>query len=234
MPAQRGEITFAGDATLVPGDGVVQVAAGGGPAAARGGAPGAAGADQVLEFAAGPVAGLGVGVVAVAAGDRDQAGAQAAQVILRPGAVRRVTAESGTAGDSEGGAARWRVSAWGSGAGWGVAAGEAGVRGGGAIGVQGGDAPARAGVLGGGGDEVAGVGGVDQAERADLAGGLGRALDRLERHGDRDQRRDARPGIVAGAPAGTARAVAPARAAGAVVPVRTARAAGAVAPVGAA
>ena len=50
---------------------MVQVAAGGGPAAARGGAPGAAGADQVLEFAAGPVAGLGLGVVALAAGDRD-------------------------------------------------------------------------------------------------------------------------------------------------------------------
>src|SRR5580692_13003786 len=102
MPAQRGEITFAGDAALVPGDGVVQVAAGGGPAAARGGAPGAAGADQVLECAAGPVAGLGVGVVAVAAGDRGQAGAQAAQVILRPGAGRRIGAESGIAGDREG------------------------------------------------------------------------------------------------------------------------------------
>jgi hypothetical protein len=95
VPAQRGEVTFAGEAALVPGDGVVQVTAGGGSAAARGGAPGAAGADQVLEFAAGPVPGLGLGVVAVAAGDRDQAAAQAAQVVLRRG----VGAESGTAGD---------------------------------------------------------------------------------------------------------------------------------------
>src|SRR5271154_6518547 len=62
---------------------------------------GAAGADQVLEFAAGPVARLGVGVVAGTAGDRDQADAQAAQVILRSGAGRRVGAESGTTGDSE-------------------------------------------------------------------------------------------------------------------------------------
>src|SRR5271169_1513427 len=83
---EGSEVAFAGDAALVPGDGVVQVAAGGGPAAARRGAPGAAGADQVLEFAAGPVAGLGVGVVAVAAGDRDHVDAQAAQVVLRAGA----------------------------------------------------------------------------------------------------------------------------------------------------
>ena len=58
---------------------MVQVAAGGGPAAARCGAPGAAGADQVLEFAAGRVAGLGVGVVAGRAGDGGQRGGQDAR-----------------------------------------------------------------------------------------------------------------------------------------------------------
>src|SRR5271154_838936 len=98
---------------------------------------GAAGADQVLEFAAGPVARLGVGVVAGTAGDRDQADAQAAQVILRSGAGRRVGAESGTTGDSEVRAARWRGEAR-----------RAAVRGGGGIGIQSGDAPAGAGVLG--------------------------------------------------------------------------------------
>ena len=129
---------------------------------------------------------------------------------------RRVGAESGTTGDSEVGATRWRV-----------AAGRAAVRGGGAIGVQSGDAPARAGMPGRGGDEVAGVGGVDQAERADLAGGLGHALLRLERHGDGDQRRDARLGIVTSVGAGPSRVagrrlgiVASARAAGAVAPAR--------------
>jgi hypothetical protein len=51
---------------------VVQVAAGGGPGAARRGAPTVTGPDQVLESAAGVIAGLGAGVVAGAAGDRDQ------------------------------------------------------------------------------------------------------------------------------------------------------------------
>ena len=54
---------------------MVEVAAGGGSVTAGGGAPGAAGADQVLEFAAGSITGLGLGVVAVAAGDLDQADA---------------------------------------------------------------------------------------------------------------------------------------------------------------
>ncbi len=88
---------------------MVQVTAGRGPAATRRGAPGAAGADQVPEFAAGPVLGLGPGVVAVAAGDRDQPAARAAQVILRPGAGRRVRTETRTTGDGEVGAARRRV-----------------------------------------------------------------------------------------------------------------------------
>src|SRR5260370_13870860 len=194
---------------------MVQVTASRGSATARGGAPSAAGADQVLEFAAGPVAGLGVGVVAVAAGDRDHVDAQAAHVVLRAGAGRRVGAESGTTGDGEVGAARWRV-----------AARRAAVRGGGAIGVQSGDAPARAGVPGGSGDEVAGVGGVDQAERADLAGGLGHALQRLERHGDRDQRRDAWLGIVTSVAAGPTRIAG--RRLGTVAPARAAWAAWAI------
>jgi hypothetical protein len=57
---------------VAPGLSVIQVAAGGGLAAARGGAPGVAGGDQVLEGAAGPVAVLGLGMVAGAADDRVQ------------------------------------------------------------------------------------------------------------------------------------------------------------------
>jgi len=57
---------------------MVQVATGRGPAAAGGGAPGVAGADQVPEFAAGLISGFGVSVVAGAAGDREHADAQAA------------------------------------------------------------------------------------------------------------------------------------------------------------
>jgi len=52
---------------------VVQVAAGGGPSAAGGGTPGITHRDQVLEFAAGPVAGLGMVVLAAAAAARSGA-----------------------------------------------------------------------------------------------------------------------------------------------------------------
>src|SRR5580704_3779004 len=117
VTGEWGEVTFAGQATLVPRGGVVQVAAGGGPAAARGGAGGVAGADQVLEFAAGPVAGLGAGVVAGTPGDGGERGGEDAP---RPGGGRRVAV------------VRWSSAGW-SGAGWGVAAGEAGVGGGGAV-----------------------------------------------------------------------------------------------------
>jgi hypothetical protein len=72
VPAQGREIAFAGDSAFVPGQGVVQVAAGGGAGAAGCGAAGATGPDEVLELAAGPVPGFGVAVVAAAAGDRCQ------------------------------------------------------------------------------------------------------------------------------------------------------------------
>jgi len=49
---------------------VIQVAAGGGLPAARRGARGVAGGDQVAEFAAGPVTGLGLGVITGPADDR--------------------------------------------------------------------------------------------------------------------------------------------------------------------
>src|SRR5580704_5626680 len=113
VTGEWGEVTFAGQATLVPRGGVVQVAAGGGTAAARGGAGGVAGADQVLEFAAGPVAGLGAGVVA---GPRGERGGEDAP---RPGGGRRVAVARRSG-------AGWSGAGW-SGAGWGVAAGEAGV-----------------------------------------------------------------------------------------------------------
>jgi hypothetical protein len=75
-------------------------------------------------------------------------------------------------------------------------------------------------MLGRSGDEVADVGGVDQAERADLAGRLGHALQRLERDSDRDQRRDAWLGIVTGVAAGPTRVAG--RRLGIVAPARTA------------
>src|SRR5450755_3488415 len=69
MTAQRGQITFAGDPAAMPRRGVIQVAVGGGMPAAWRGARGVAGGDQVAEFAAGPVAPLGLGVIAGAADD---------------------------------------------------------------------------------------------------------------------------------------------------------------------
>src|ERR1700722_674020 len=194
MSAERGEITFAGAAALVPGDGVVQVTAGRGAAAAGCGALGVAGADQVGELAAGAVAGLAVGVVAGTAGDRGQRRAE----------------DAGRAGAGGSGAG-------GSGAGRGVAAAQAGVGGGGTVGVQGGDAPAGAGVSGGGGGQVAGVVTVEHAVPVRLAGGLGAALPGLVRDGEGDQSGQAR----AGCRAGTGRGTGTARAAGAAGVVRS-------------
>jgi len=82
VPAERGKSAFAGEPALVPGEGMVHVAAGGGAAAARRGAAGAAGADQVLELAAGLVPGFRMLMVTAAAGDRGQPDPQRAQVIL--------------------------------------------------------------------------------------------------------------------------------------------------------
>src|SRR6202044_3167995 len=118
----------------VPGGGVVQVAADRGAAAAGRGAGGVAGADQVLEGAAGVVADLAVGVVARTAGDGGQRGGEDSRW---PGARRSGTREPGARGSGAwGSGAGWSGAGW-SGAGWGVAAGEAGVGGGGAVGVQG-------------------------------------------------------------------------------------------------
>ena len=57
---------------MVPGSGVVQVAAGSGLPAARRGTSGVPGVDQMLEHAAGPVVALGLGVRAGAADDREE------------------------------------------------------------------------------------------------------------------------------------------------------------------
>jgi hypothetical protein len=65
-----GQIALARPAALVVGVGVVQVATRGATAAARCRAGRVAGPDQVLEFAAGPVAVLGSGVLARSADDR--------------------------------------------------------------------------------------------------------------------------------------------------------------------
>ena len=78
-----------GHPAFVPGDGVVQVAAGGGPSASGRAAPGAPRGDQVPELAAGLVAGFGVPVVAAATGDQAQPDSQGPQVVLRPGLRRR-------------------------------------------------------------------------------------------------------------------------------------------------
>ena len=163
--ARWRQVTFAGGAALVPGAGVVQVAADGGTAAARRGAGGAAGPDQVSQLAAGVVAGLGVGMVAQTAGHRGQRSLQQAGRPARGSGARRR-----------------------------VPAGQAAVCGGGTVGVEGGEAPAGAGVAGRGGGQVAGVVAVQGAEPVGFAGGLGAALPGGQRDGEGDQRGQARPG----------------------------------------
>src|SRR5580704_4278986 len=116
MPAQRSDPAFAGEPALVPREGVVQVAPGRGPAAARRGAPGA---DQMLELAAGLVPGLGVPVITPAAGDQGQPHPQRQQVVPGPGIRWRplVRAAAGAgAGAGAGGARRSR--AWGRRGSW--------------------------------------------------------------------------------------------------------------------
>ena len=107
VPAQRGQIAFAGQAALVPGQGVVQVAPRSGPPAARRGAPGVADLDQVGQGPAGPVPALGPGVVAVAAGHRGHPDPQPGQVVPRRGSGGRVRAGRAAAGRGAG----WRVRA---------------------------------------------------------------------------------------------------------------------------
>jgi hypothetical protein len=68
--ALRGQVAFTRPAALVMGLGVVEVAAYGPPAAAGCGAGRVSCLDQMLESAAGPVAVLGLGVLAGAANDR--------------------------------------------------------------------------------------------------------------------------------------------------------------------
>jgi len=69
VTAERGGVTGTGETTEMPGSGVIQIAAGGGLPAARRGARRVPGGDQVAELAAGPVAGVSLGVVAGAADD---------------------------------------------------------------------------------------------------------------------------------------------------------------------
>src|SRR5260370_37432373 len=83
VPTKRGQVRFTGPAALRPRGGVVQVAAGGGTAAARRGTRGVAGADQVSQGPGGVVADSSVGVVAGTPGDGGQRGGQEAG---RPGA----------------------------------------------------------------------------------------------------------------------------------------------------
>src|ERR1700683_3006599 len=65
VTAQRAEVTLACAAAFVPGHGMVEVASGRGSPAPGCGAPGVACLYQVLEFAAGPVTGFAVLVIAV-------------------------------------------------------------------------------------------------------------------------------------------------------------------------
>ena len=95
--AQRGQVAFASATAVVPGCGVVQIAAGRWPATPGRGAPGIAGADQVDQGAGGVVANLAVGVVAGPAGDGNHAGGQDARwsEAGRPGASRGEAAAGG-------------------------------------------------------------------------------------------------------------------------------------------
>src|ERR1700678_4345857 len=69
VAAQRREVALAGGPAEMPRRSVIQVTVRGRVPAARRGARGVAGSDQVAKFAAGPVAGLGLGVLAGPADD---------------------------------------------------------------------------------------------------------------------------------------------------------------------
>ena len=180
VPAERSKIALAGEPALIPRDRVVQVTAGGGTAAAWRGAGSGAGPDEVLEGAAGVVAGLGAGVVAGTAGDGDQRGLEGEGIV-------------------RGADARGRV-----------AAAEAGVGGGSAVRVQRGEAPPGAGMAGGGCRQVACVVAVEDPVPVGFAGGVGAALVGGQGDGDGDQGGQAGAGVRggAGSGAGTARAAA--------------------------
>ena len=129
------------------GVGVVQVATRGAAAAARRGAGRVAGPDQVLEFAAGPVAVLGPGVLARSADDRGefpdvQEVQQAAQGHPSRGPRRPRRPRAGS--------------------------GPAAVSGRGPVGVQDGHAPPGGRVPGRGGDQVPGVGVIQDPEPGHL------------------------------------------------------------------
>src|SRR5579859_3229958 len=81
VTAERGQVAGAGQAAIIPGDRMVQIAAGGGTATAGGAAAGVARVDQVLELAAGPVPALGLRVVAGAADDGVESDVQAPQEV---------------------------------------------------------------------------------------------------------------------------------------------------------
>jgi hypothetical protein len=123
MATQRREPALAGDPAHVPRNGMVQVAAGGWAAAARRGALGATGPDQVLELAAGLVPGFGMVMVAAAPGNRVQPDPQGPQVVLGPGIGRGlgVRAAAGAAAGAGADSVWWR-GAWGRWCGWRCAA----------------------------------------------------------------------------------------------------------------
>jgi hypothetical protein len=94
VSTQRGEIAFAGDPALIPGDRMVQVTASRGAAAAWSGTGRAASSDQVGQLAAGVVPDLRMSMVAGTACDGGHADGQAGRVRAArgPGAGRRVPA----------------------------------------------------------------------------------------------------------------------------------------------
>ena len=109
---KRGQIAFAGRATLVPRVGVIQVASCRRPRAAGRGAGGAAGSDQVLESAAGVVADLRLSMVAGTAGDRDYLDAREARWwVAAAGAAMRGGSAVGVQGGDAPASAGWREAA---------------------------------------------------------------------------------------------------------------------------
>jgi hypothetical protein len=100
-PAGGGEVAFAGQAPGLPGDSVVIVALGRGPAAAPVGTGRAADVDLLSELAAGSVAGLGVVMIAAGPGDGLQRDAQPCEKLPDQGvrvgaAIRRPVTGAGS------------------------------------------------------------------------------------------------------------------------------------------